>query len=707
MLENLKIVLRQQKRFLAIFLVVVFLPSLILAYFGIRAIHNERYKLQQQTIEQLREFIETIQKDVSSLIGNFSLRLEGLSQIHGYLDSDYQKVRGKIKGKIESQSLFEQIFVYREKVFLWFPGLQNYPPGTRVLKVPDEWIHLHPRLQIAERFEFRTYKYRSAISEYRKLLENATDSQVLAWLLSRIARCEFKRGEYRLALDIYRSIMEKFPDSFTESGRPLVTTSQLEILDALRSEKDYESFFPESLKALSLLSDNVLSLEQESARLYESTLGEMISEVSEEIPTSYIPDAYIQEVDKLQSSIREKFWKRTVIQVLNDSILPDFLDQSNIDGINKNQLKVHAFEYDKEEILLFLIPMNEIDADAPKVYLGLFNSTKDLLEELDSILNRNRPHGISITLRSMLLDRIIIGDRKDEDRKAALSEFFSGNFPPWRIELYQNSDNLAGVSLYRNIFFWLILALLTILIVGSGLIVRNAVQEVNLLNLKSDFIASVSHEFKTPLTSMGAILEHLISSGGSVPEDIHDFYQILQHDTDRLKRLVKNVLDFSKIEEGKRNYQLKPGNISHLVQKEIESFQLESGISVSVQFDEDIPPVSVDDDALSQALHNILDNAVKFSPSDKIIDVKILKRPFDVEIVVRDRGMGFSENEIKRVLNKFYRGKHASQVSPTGTGLGLALVKHIMEAHGGEVCIQSQPEGGSRVSLIFPFGEGV
>ena len=100
MLENLKIVLRQQKRFLAIFLVVVFLPSLILAYFGIRAIHNERYKLQQQTIEQLREFIETIQKDVSSLIGNFSLRLEGLSQIHGYLDSDYQKVRGKIKGKM-------------------------------------------------------------------------------------------------------------------------------------------------------------------------------------------------------------------------------------------------------------------------------------------------------------------------------------------------------------------------------------------------------------------------------------------------------------------------------------------------------------------------------------------------------------------------------------------------------------------------------
>ncbi|MFC2156688.1 ATP-binding protein [Acidobacteriota bacterium] len=707
MLENLKIVLRQQKRFLAIFLVVVFLPSLILAYFSIRAIHNERYKLQQQTIEQLKEFIETIQTDVSSLIANFSLQLEGLSQSQEFLDSDHQKFRRKIKGEAQSQSFFEQVFVYRDEDFLWFPGLQNSPPGMRALKIPDEWIQLRTSLGKAEIFEFRTSNYLSAISEYRKLLANAINSQVQAWLFSRIARCEFKRGEYRPALNIYRSIIEKFPDLFTESGRPIEMTSRLELLDALRKDGDYETFFAESLEALRVLNENEWSLEEESVRLYESNLVEMIQDVSGECLENQIPEGYIQETEKLRTAIQKKLQKYSVATVLHKSILHEMLDPSHINDFERTPVLVYAFEHDNNEILLFLLLKNDLKGAAQKYCFGLFLWTKDLLEDIDSILTQNQPRGISVSLRSMLSDRIIIGDRKEEDSRAVLSEFFNGNFPPWRIELYQNTDNLAGVPLYKNIFFWTILALLSILIFGSGLIVRNTVQEVNLLNLKSDFIASVSHEFKTPLTSMGAILEHLISTEVNASGEIREFYKILQHDSDRLKRLVKNILDFSKIEEGKKVYHRKPRNISHLVQEEVDSYQKESGISVGIKIDKDIPLVSVDDDSLSQALHNILDNAAKFSPENKVIEVSILNRPSHVEIVVQDQGIGISENEKRKVFNKFYRGKNASQISPTGTGLGLALVKHIMDAHDGEVRIQSQPEGGSRVSLIFPFLKGV
>jgi signal transduction histidine kinase len=131
-----------------------------------------------------------------------------------------------------------------------------------------------------------------------------------------------------------------------------------------------------------------------------------------------------------------------------------------------------------------------------------------------------------------------------------------------------------------------------------------------------------------------------------------------------------------------------------------------SGFTVDAKIDDDIPSVYLDEEAMSQALHNILDNAAKFSDSEKKIEVKILRKQGHVEISVRDKGVGIPDNDQKKVFEKFYRGKRASSVSPTGTGLGLTLVKHIVEAHRGDVVIDSQPGKGTCVSLFLPIEEG-
>jgi signal transduction histidine kinase len=193
------------------------------------------------------------------------------------------------------------------------------------------------------------------------------------------------------------------------------------------------------------------------------------------------------------------------------------------------------------------------------------------------------------------------------------------------------------------------------------------------------------------------------------PKKTKEYYRILSHDSERLKRLVKNVLDFTKIEDGKRDYKLAATDITRLVRQEVSSFQEENkmtGVKMDIEIDDDIPAVSADEVAMSQALHNILDNAAKFSGSEKNIQVKIIRLQDSVEIAVQDRGVGIPENEQKKVFEKFYRGKQAVSVSPTGTGLGLTMVKHIMDAHSGEVIIKSQPGKGTCVSLILPFGKG-
>ena len=229
------------------------------------------------------------------------------------------------------------------------------------------------------------------------------------------------------------------------------------------------------------------------------------------------------------------------------------------------------------------------------------------------------------------------------------------------------------------------------------------------MQLKSEFIASVSHEFKTPLTSMGAILEHLQEGKIKDQGKIREYYRILRHDSDRLKRLVLNVLDFTKIEEGKRTYRPVSIDIGRLVRDEVDSFEKEhklSGFTVKLQMENDRFPVFADKEALNQAVHNILDNAAKFSQREKKIEVSIERRGDKVEIAVLDKGIGIPESEQKKIFEKFYRGKQASSISPTGTGLGLTLVKHIMAAHGGDVVVRSQPGEGSRVSLILSIREG-
>jgi len=181
----------------------------------------------------------------------------------------------------------------------------------------------------------------------------------------------------------------------------------------------------------------------------------------------------------------------------------------------------------------------------------------------------------------------------------------------------------------------------------------------------------------------GAILERLQSNEVNDPKKVQEYYRTLSHDSDRLKRLVKNVLDFTKIEDGKREYRLMATDIVRLVRQAVDNFEKENelaGFRVETRIDENLPPVLADEEALKQALHNILDNAAKFSRREKRIDVAVIRREDCVEIAVEDRGIGIPENEQKKIFEKFYRGKQASSVSPTGTGLGLTLVKHIMDA---------------------------
>ena len=243
---------------------------------------------------------------------------------------------------------------------------------------------------------------------------------------------------------------------------------------------------------------------------------------------------------------------------------------------------------------------------------------------------------------------------------------------------------------------------------GLYLVYSNVRRELHLARLKSDFVANVSHELKTPLALIRLFAETL--ELGRVPseEKAHQYYRVINKESHRLTQLINNILDFSRIEAGRKEYRFAPTDVARVVRDVIESyrFQIEQqGFELKVDVAEDLPQVPADEEALGQAVINLVNNAIKYSREAKTIHIQVRRDGPRIVVSVTDRGIGIPRGEHKKIFDKFYRGEDSLVHETKGSGLGLALVRHIMEAHGGSVEVESAPGKGSTFTLILPVGK--
>jgi signal transduction histidine kinase len=248
-------------------------------------------------------------------------------------------------------------------------------------------------------------------------------------------------------------------------------------------------------------------------------------------------------------------------------------------------------------------------------------------------------------------------------------------------------------------------ALVVLIAAGSYFILRAVNRELAVARLQSDFVSAVSHEFRTPLTTLRQFNELLAEDDGPTPEKRRAFYQAQSRATERLHRLVESVLDFGRMEEGRRPYHFQPLDAAVFTHDVTDEFRLETngqGFTVNCSSDSGPHPVSADPDALSRALWNLLDNAVKYSGNSRNVGVEVSRKNGSVSIAVRDHGIGIPASEQKAVFQKFVRGAASISGGIRGTGLGLAMVRHIVEAHSGTVNLQSQEGRGSIFTIVLP-----
>ncbi|HEX8141112.1 MAG TPA: HAMP domain-containing sensor histidine kinase [Pyrinomonadaceae bacterium] len=257
-----------------------------------------------------------------------------------------------------------------------------------------------------------------------------------------------------------------------------------------------------------------------------------------------------------------------------------------------------------------------------------------------------------------------------------------------------------------NVNLSLSILMTTVLIGGIVLALRTASHELKVSRMKTDFVSNVSHELRTPLSSVRVFGEFLRLGRVKEEEKIREYGEYIETESRRLTQLINNILDFSKIESGRKTYQFEQADVGEVICETLRTLEVQlkqSGFQIIFEAPRPpLPPAVIDADAIAQAFMNLLDNAVKYSGSAKEIVVRLEQEGGFIRLTVTDQGIGIPREEQEKIFEKFYRVSTGLVHDVKGSGLGLSLVKHIVEAHRGRVTVKSEPGRGSSFTIHLP-----
>jgi len=293
------------------------------------------------------------------------------------------------------------------------------------------------------------------------------------------------------------------------------------------------------------------------------------------------------------------------------------------------------------------------------------------------------------------------GGRPEMER--SLGDIFQGI--TFAIKYPGTTIDKIGAKFLRFNYF-ILTALSLVMAGGIFLTHRNISREMKLARLKSDFVANVSHELRTPLALIRLYAETLELGRLTAQEKYQEYFRIIREESERLTALINNILDFSRIEAGRKEYEFKETNLAELVRTTLDSyrFQIEqNGFAFEENISGDIPPLDVDREAIARSLLNLVNNALKYSKDRKYIGVSLYRSNGSVKLEVQDRGIGIAAAEQEKIFEKFYRCGDPLVHDTKGSGLGLSLVRHIAQAHGGNVSVESAPDKGSKFTIALPI----
>lgn len=651
---------RTHKRQILLFLIAVAFPCFILIFSTFRLISQEKELSQKRLAEERQRTARDIGRRL--FIHLETLKLQVIQALPEIPSSSTDLYSGNPEVVL--------LGLYKENslIFPWELD-QREAEGKKLLN-DNDFIKL---ISKAEREEFVDKNYVQAAESYRQVTLKAARSLQKEYARLMLARTLARSKRPSQAGEQYLRLLAHPARYRDENGIPLflyategllaIHAHSAEILDRLASEFSQDSWFPptEAYKVRDVLDKLQLEIDDES--LVEQT-QELKKTIQERI-----------QILEQALTIRQEF--PILFKNLSSEMEPENKDSAWI-PLGRIPWLLSFLHFPKGPDSLLIAVDQERVLDSLKAKKGFaeafpleFSLTPDTAIEGD-VLGPNFPG-----LKALFLSSV--------------------TFHP----------NESGT--FRYGFYLLALAfILSIAFFGAYLLWRDIRRDMRMAELRSQFVSSVSHELKTPLTAIRMFAETL-RLGRAKDSKIHDEYlETIVNESQRLTRLLNNVLDFSKIEEGQRIYRPEPASLNEIVLAATRAMEYpfsQQGFRLHLHADEELPSVLLDRDAIEQAILNLLNNAMKYSGQSRDIDLRLQKNDGHALIQIIDRGIGIEPHEKERIFEKFYRISSSDNKRLPGTGLGLTLVAHIVKAHGGHIEVESMPGQGSTFSIYLPLGK--
>jgi signal transduction histidine kinase len=512
----------------------------------------------------------------------------------------------------------------------------------------------------------------AALRHYRHAESLATSPGSRAFARSRVGRTLFKQRRFTDSVRAYQSLIDS-PEDQKIHGLPLAVIARLQMVDALvESGRDAEARAARA-DLLRWMLDHPWDLQ--AGYGYELERG-----------LRSAPDA-ARELAGRAGRLREAIALLGSLHPRLDAIASDNEAPRSMAIGNESAILVTVAAGGKPLALGFVIDAAFVAGILETSVLTGIDLGPNLQARL--IDQSGRPSAGHTTIQPLAT--------------ADMAPILSG----WRIALAdRHGRTLEEVSARER---WTSAALvgggLLLLIVGVVVTGRAWMREAQLARLRTDFVSNVSHELKTPLALIRMSGETLESGLVADQAKQREFHGIIRRESERLTHLIDNVLDTAKIEAGTRTFTRTRMDLVELVRDVLGAYTpllSRQGFAVDTVLPSTAVPIDADRDGVSQALVNLLQNAIKYSADSRQLRIAVSRAESEVHLSVTDRGIGITPDQLPRIFERYYRGATDGLSMPAGSGLGLPIVQHLMRAHGGRVDVESRPGQGSTFSLVFP-----
>ena len=678
----------KRQRIIIYYVLAIVLPCLILGILALRGIKNDQALVEREQRRNLLEAGQQIIRETDTYLSSIEISFAEIS--------DSIPIP---RSKIFYDSLLNRFTAQNHAVagiFFINSAGELFLLNNRMVYVPDDFLPFPDAadsqttqsvLEKGWQIEFRENDFRKALKYYQNVLPDVNSDQSRGEILNTIARVQKKLKMDDEAIKTYDLLSDNYSEVLIQNKIPLGAVALLEKSLLYMGKKDTIS----SLKTIHFL---MSQLQRSFWELGYSHYANFLSKVDEVTSLCFnshheVTVRFLERINTLKDSL--------LISEKHTEYLLAFLGYNEITSVDKKPGREsinHRYKIliNGKSYLFSLVSGNN------QGQWGLIMDPDYILNNIvyNSIIKNADESNLYWEVTDANGEQLLKSEFIPENT-SPINTVFPSNLPSWSLTLYPENSGLID-SLFRtdrSLFLYIFIAIVIILAFGLFFTLQTVNNELHLSKMKSYFISTVSHEFKSPLTSIRQMAEMLVRDRVPSAERQRKYYTSILKQSERLSHLIDNILDFSKMEEGYELFHFEKADIIPVLKDAVESFQqniADKGFHINLAIPEPLPDVVFDREAMEQVIHNLLDNACKYSGDSREIEVDLLSKGNKIVISIRDYGIGIKKEDHDKIFSRFYRAGDELTQTVKGSGIGLTIVKQIVEAHNGTIDVESGVE---------------